>query len=88
MGASRVVAININQSRLDFAKSNGFASQVFCLPMSDKAKTTDEQLRRASENIQIALAEFNEQDGFDLVFECTGAEPCIQMAVHVSITAL
>ena len=31
-----------------------------------------------------ALGVFDEQDGFDLVFECTGAEPCIQMSIHVS----
>ena len=83
-GASRITAIDINQTRLDFAKDNGFASQVHCLPMVDKAKTTEEQLRRAKENMQIALTKFGAQDGFDVVFECTGAEPCIQMAVHVS----
>jgi L-iditol 2-dehydrogenase len=83
-GASHVVAIDINQTRLDFAKTHGFASQVHCLPPADKAKTTEEQLRRAKENIQVALTEFGEEDGFDVVFECTGAEPCIQMAIHVS----
>ena len=67
-GASRVVAIDINQTRLDFALQNGFAEQVHCLPVSDKAKTTDEQLRRAKENISAALAEFNMPDGFDIVF--------------------
>jgi threonine dehydrogenase-like Zn-dependent dehydrogenase len=29
------------------------------------------------------LTEFGEEDGLDVVFECTGAEPCIQMAIHV-----
>jgi len=84
--ASRIVAIDINQTRLDFAKAHGFASKIHCLPPADKAKTTDEQLRRAKENIQIALTEFGEEDGFDVVFECTGAEPCIQMAIHAAIT--
>jgi L-iditol 2-dehydrogenase len=83
IGASYVVAIDKDQTRLDFAKSNGFASKTFCVPSADGAKTTDEQLRRAKEHIQIALAEFNKKDGFDVVFECTGAESCIQMAVHV-----
>jgi L-iditol 2-dehydrogenase len=83
-GASHVVAIDINQTRLDFAKAYGFASQIHCLPATDKAKTTEEQLRRAKENIQIALTEFGKEDGFDVVFECTGAESCIQMAIHVS----
>ncbi|EGO03885.1 hypothetical protein SERLA73DRAFT_84062 [Serpula lacrymans var. lacrymans S7.3] len=85
-GASRVVAIDINQARLDFAKANGFASQTYCLPMSDKAKTSEDQLNRAKETIQLALREFGEVDGFDLVFECTGAEPCIQMSIHAAIT--
>ena len=83
MGAALVVAIDVNQTRLDFAKSNGFASQIFCLPTADNAKTTTEQLEWAQENSQTALAVFNKQEGFDLVFECTGAEPCIQMSMHV-----
>lgn len=87
-GASRVVAIDINQTRLDFAKTHGFASEVFCLPTGDKAKTSDEQLRRAKENIQMACAKFGEEEGFDVVFECTGAEPCIQMAIHVSFISM
>ncbi|PIL23139.1 hypothetical protein GSI_14448 [Ganoderma sinense ZZ0214-1] len=85
-GASRVVAIDINQARLDFALEQGFAEQVYCLPMADKAKTTDEALRRAKENISAALTEFNMPDGFDIVFECTGAEPCIQMSIHAAVT--
>lgn len=84
LGASRVVAIDINQTRLDFARNNGFASQTYCLPHTDKAKTTDEQLKRAKDNAQVALAEFGATAGFDVVFECTGAEPVIQMSVHVS----
>lgn len=85
-GASKVVAIDINQERLRFAKLNGFADDVHCLPMVEKAKTTDEQLARAKETISSALSQFEEEDGFDVVFECTGAEPCIQMTIHVSST--
>ncbi|KAG6854490.1 hypothetical protein C0991_006092 [Blastosporella zonata] len=86
LGASRVVAIDINQTRLDFARDNGFASQTFCLPPADRAKTSDEQLRRAKENSQAALSEFDAPAGFDVVFECTGAEPVIQMSVHTAIS--
>jgi len=83
--ASRVVAIDINQQRLDFAKAYGFADEVYCLPMADKAKTTDDILRRSKETIAFALQVFDEPDGFDVIFECTGAEPCIQMSVHAAI---
>ncbi|KAG5641477.1 hypothetical protein DXG03_005117 [Asterophora parasitica] len=86
LGASRVVAIDINQTRLNFARDNGFCSQTYCLPLADKAKTTDEQLRRAKENSQAALAEFDAPAGFDVIFECTGAEPVIQMSVHTAIS--
>ena len=86
-GASRVVAIDINQTRLDFARDHGFAQDVYCLPVAgEKAKTTDDQLRRAKENIAAALAAFDMPDGFDVVFECTGAEPCIQMSIHAAVT--
>ncbi|KAG1748299.1 chaperonin 10-like protein [Suillus paluster] len=81
-GASRVVAVDINEARLNFVKSHGFASQTYCLPMGDKAKTTEDQLRRAKDNITAALLKFNEPEGFDVVFECTGAEPCIQMSIY------
>ncbi|KAH8087164.1 GroES-like protein [Cristinia sonorae] len=85
-GATRVCAIDINQARLDFAVEQGFAQQAFCLPMVDKAKTTDEQLRRAKDNIMSALSAFDMPEGFDIIFECTGAEPCIQMSIHAAIT--
>ncbi|KAI0701063.1 chaperonin 10-like protein [Cytidiella melzeri] len=85
-GASHVVAIDINKQRLDFAKEQGFAEETYCLPMADKAKTTDDQLRRAKDTISAALAHFDMTDGFDVVFECTGAEPCIQMSIHAAVT--
>jgi len=77
------VAIDINQTRLDFAKSNGFAEDVHCLPVGERAKTAEEGLKQAKEKITAALSQFGEEEGFDLIFECTGAEPCIQMSVHV-----
>ncbi|EMD35627.1 hypothetical protein CERSUDRAFT_106920 [Gelatoporia subvermispora B] len=85
-GSPRVVALDIDQRRLALAKNAGFAHQTYCLPMTDRAKTSEEQLRRARDNVQAALAEFGQQDGFDVIFECTGAEPCIQMSVHAAAT--
>lgn len=77
------MAIDINQQRLDFAEANGFACQTYCMSIA-KPKTSEEQLRAARENASRALAAFQVPDGFDIVFECTGAEPCIQMSIHVS----
>lgn len=84
-GASQVVAIDINQQRLDFAKSNGFASQIYCLSPTYQPKNPEEQLRIAKENVAAASAAFQVSDGFDIVFECTGAESCIQMSIYVSV---
>lgn len=84
MGVSRVAAIDINESRLEFAQKNGFAHQTFCFPSTDKPKNTEEQLRRAKDNATTALAAFGKEEGFDVVFECSGAESSIQMSVHVS----
>ena len=86
-GASKVVAIDINQTRLDFAKSNGFAEDVHCLPVGERAKTAEEGLKQAKEKITSALSQFGEEEGFDVIFECTGAEPCIQMSIHVRLFA-
>ncbi|THG94525.1 hypothetical protein EW145_g8123, partial [Phellinidium pouzarii] len=87
-GATKVVALDINSQRLEFARANGLADVVHCLPTGDraaKARTTDDALRVAKENIMAVLQEFDEPDGFDVVFECTGAEPCIQMSIHACI---
>ncbi|KAI0251182.1 GroES-like protein [Lactifluus subvellereus] len=85
-GCSRIVAVDINQTRLAFAKTHGFAEDVFCLSASPKVKLPEEQLRRAKESADQLLEAFGEDNGFDVVFECTGAEPCIQMAIHTAIT--
>ncbi|KAL4244433.1 zinc-containing alcohol dehydrogenase family protein [Abortiporus biennis] len=103
-GASLVCAIDINASRLAFAKKEGFADFTFCLPPPPSASSSqpqqqqnqkgsqDEQLRRAKENVMNALAEFRSgegglvEEGFDYVFECTGAEACVQMSVYAATT--
>ena len=81
--AARIVAIDINQARLDFAVANGFASQTYCLARTEPAKSPEDQLRQAKELAQQALSHFGEPQGFDVVFECTGAESAIQMSINV-----
>ncbi|OBZ71140.1 putative D-xylulose reductase A [Grifola frondosa] len=98
-GASRVVAININQSRLCACAGLPRAS---LLPGKQaemtagqflqgaemtllKAKATHDELRCAKETIGAVLGEFV-RDGFDVVSECTGAEPYIQMSIRAVVT--
>ena len=41
-------------------------------------------MRRLKDSMSGILNEFGQKDGFDLVYECTGAEMAIQMSVFVS----
>ncbi|KAJ3776413.1 GroES-like protein [Lentinula raphanica] len=72
----------------------GEGTGTFCLPLPPKSSSSadlnpstnsnpkePEIIRRAKENAAQALAIFDEPDGFDVVFECTGAESCILMSV-------
>jgi L-iditol 2-dehydrogenase len=85
-GARRVCAIDINNDRLAFAEREGFADAVHCLPPGPRPATPEEALVRAKQNAADALKTFGEPDGFDVIFECTGAEPCIQLSIHAAMT--
>ena len=58
------------------------------MPAAARPKTPEEQLVRAKESGERILEAFQQNDGFDCIFECTGAEPCIQMAIHVGFFPL
>ncbi|KDQ09625.1 hypothetical protein BOTBODRAFT_36864 [Botryobasidium botryosum FD-172 SS1] len=81
-GASRVATIDIDSAKLEFAKSSGFAQMTYCPPRQERPKTSEEALRRAKEGAATLLDVFKMPEGFDVVMECTGAESCIQMAIH------
>jgi L-iditol 2-dehydrogenase len=85
-GASRVAAIDIDAAKLDFAEQVGFAGATYCPPRQDRPKTHEEALKRAKENATAALTSLEADLGFDVVFECTGVESCIQMAIHCART--
>ncbi|KAJ4496452.1 chaperonin 10-like protein [Lentinula lateritia] len=92
LGAERVCAVDINNDRLAFAARENFTTSegnsTYCLPLPPKIITSmesnpkePENIRRAKENAANALAVFDEPDGFDVIFECTGAESCVLMSV-------
>lgn len=47
--------------------------------------STEESLRTSKQTMEGALGYFKQPDGFDVVFECTGAESCIQMSVFSAV---
>ena len=53
--------------------------------ISKPSTFSDEQIKRSKDAATAALTAFDSKDGFDIVFECTGAEGPIQMCIFVSI---
>ncbi|KAG8423959.1 hypothetical protein J3458_000801 [Metarhizium acridum] len=80
-GASRVIGVDISQSRVNFAKEFG-ADGVF-LNQSKPVEGQDpvQASRAVAETI---VAEFGLGDGADVVLECTGAESCISAGIFAA----
>jgi D-xylulose reductase len=80
-GASKVIGVDITQSRLDLAMQFG-ADGTFLPP---KPASADADPMEHSESIAKMIKEqFKLGDGADVVLECTGAESCIQSAVFTA----
>ena len=68
------------------AKSNGVSiNGISKCPAIVHPAFSDDQIKRSKDAATAALAAFDSKDGFDVVFECTGAESPIQMCIFVSI---
>ncbi|ORX33925.1 putative xylitol dehydrogenase [Kockovaella imperatae] len=84
-GCSAVVAVDIEQGKLDFAQEMGWTTGTYCLPRGPRVKGVEaiESAQQGwnglkeSEAVQSVLGL---EHGFDAVFECTGVESCMQMA--------
>lgn len=84
MGAKRVVVVDIVKEKLDFAKE--FCATSTFLP-SPPAQGEDKMVaseRNAKAMIEEIGGDLKEKGGFDLVLECTGAPPCIQMGIFAA----
>jgi len=94
-GARTVVCVDVNHARLQFAKSQGFVGVVFNSAHNGPARQAPpnqapaEALAKMMEGAKcgaeqiMAAGGLKAGEGFDVVFECTGAEQCIQTAVYV-----
>ena len=92
-GATSTVVVDIEAARLDFAKENGWATGTHCLPKGPRVSGA-EALEAAKQNWaglqkdECVTSVEDLAEGFDAVFECTGVESCMQMAVFVSLKCL
>ncbi|KAG8873518.1 hypothetical protein FRB97_006661 [Tulasnella sp. 331] len=88
LGASVVTAIDIDDAKLKFARKVVGVTNTWQVPRGSGPPPTDkdEAVKRSREMAEMALEDFGMRrgDGFDIVFECTGVESCIQMAIFMA----
>jgi len=82
-GASRVIGVDIVQSRLDFAKSY-VATDAFMPPKMNADEPRMEYSKRASATMAKELdVEDRGDKAVDLVIDASGAEVCVQMGLFL-----
>ncbi|KAA8650695.1 NAD(P)-dependent alcohol dehydrogenase [Aspergillus tanneri] len=79
-GAKTVVAVDIVQSRLDISKSYG-VDHSFIPPQAEPGADPMEHAEKVAESMKQQL---EIKEGFDVVLECSGAEPCIQLGIYAA----
>ncbi|KAF2153140.1 GroES-like protein [Myriangium duriaei CBS 260.36] len=70
LGANKICIVDINESRLKFAKDYAATHTVLSLRVP-----AEEMAGTLKENCDVPL-------GFDVAIDASGAEPCIQTAIH------
>ena len=85
-----MIAVDIEQGKLDFAKKMGWATGTYLLPRGPRVSGADalEVAKTSWEGLKgddVFTSVLGLEDGFDVVFECTGVESCMQAAVMVSL---
>ncbi|KAI1120558.1 GroES-like protein [Nemania abortiva] len=79
-GARKVVGVDVVQYRLEIAKSYG----VDGIYMPERAAPGVDPMAHVEKMTNDIKDNMGVGDGADVVLECSGAEPCIQMGVYVA----
>ena len=80
-GARRIIAIDIQQARLDFAKSYVATDTHLSMPANPGEERAAWSQRHAAAIIDKFGLSDRGPSGIDVVYECSGAEPCIQTGI-------
>lgn len=68
---------------MNFALKEGFAHAGHILARTPRPETPAAGLEAAKATADLILSKYGQEDGFDVVLECTGVESCMQVAIHV-----
>ena len=83
LGANRIIAVDINSSRLDFAVGY-VATEKFLPPPQEPGEKRIEYSKRSTQIMKSSLGlEERGPNSIDIALDATGAEACIQMSVLV-----
>lgn len=85
-GCKHVVLTDIAENRLIFAKDNKFAEETYTI-IPKRSEDVKQGLSMAQNLAQDLVAVggkvVSDQGGYDVVFECTGVESSVQLAIYV-----
>jgi D-xylulose reductase len=79
-GASKVIGVDVVESRLRVAESYGVDGTF----MPPKPESGVDPIAHAEKVAEVLKKEHGLEHGADVVLECSGAEPCVQMGVFVA----
>jgi D-xylulose reductase len=79
-GASKVIAVDVVESRLAVSKSFG-VDATYIPPLAEAGVDPIEHAEKVAEQMK---RELRLGDGADVVLECSGAEPCVQLGVFAA----
>lgn len=83
-GAKRIIAVDISQDRLDFAKSYA-ATDVYLPPRKNEGEINLDYSRRVADDMLQAFGlKDRGPDGVDVVVDASGAETCIQTGLFLA----
>ncbi|GAA5860120.1 hypothetical protein JCM8547_009189 [Rhodosporidiobolus lusitaniae] len=84
LGAAKVVAVDINEDRLKFAKEAGLVHDYFLPPKMQEGEAREAYPARQAKEMRDQFGFTERGPGkVDLVLDCSGAEVCIQTAIHL-----
>ncbi len=79
-GVSKIIAFDIDQGRVDFAKKYNADIGIVC-PINKEGK---EPLAFSTDFINAVIKEHGLGSGVDLTIEASGAEACVHMGVVIT----